>query len=138
MRRQTLLLRFEPRATPPTDDPPTFDVTSGPGTVTLLEGDEDGVPTSARYASHVTMTGEDTFEETGEITFDGGSFTLSTPIPGVMQEFPESGMVLGAVTWRVQGSGRFSGASGLVSSNFAFQTDGSGAIEEQVARIVLP
>ena len=58
-RRQTLLLRFEPQATPPAGDPPSFDVKSGPGTVTLLEGDDAGVPTEASCETHVTMTRRD-------------------------------------------------------------------------------
>ena len=66
MRRQTLLIRYEPQATPPAGDPPSFDVTSGPGTVTLLEGDDTGVPTEASYQTHVTMTGETTFLEDGD------------------------------------------------------------------------
>ena len=138
MRRLTLLLRFQPQATPPTGDPPTLDVTSGPGTVTLLDGDGDGVPTEASYVTHVTMTGEETFEETGEITFDGGSLRVSTPVPGIMRAVEAGGVVLGSVTFDVQGTGRFDGATGLVSSNFALQMDGSGIVEAQVARILLP
>src|SRR5690606_9004278 len=58
MRRQTLLLRFEPRTTPPAGDPPSFDVTSGPGTIDTLDGAGAWVPAEAAYETHVTMTGE--------------------------------------------------------------------------------
>lgn len=44
MRHQTLLIRFEPQATPPEGEPPSFNVKSGPGTITLLDGDEAGLP----------------------------------------------------------------------------------------------
>jgi hypothetical protein len=143
MRRLTLLLRFQPQATPPAGDPPALDVTSGPGTVTVLDGDDengtgDGAPTEASYVTHVTMTGEETFEETGEIFFDGGSLRVSTAVPGIMRAVEAAGTVLGSVIWQVEGTGRFDGATGLVTSSFAIQMDGSGIVEEQVARLLLP
>jgi len=97
MRRQTLLLRFEPQATPPAGDPPSFDVKSGPGTVTLLEGDDDGVPTEASYETHVTMTGETTFLEDGGMTVDGGGLRLETVGTGTIEPSPEEGTLRGAV-----------------------------------------
>ena len=42
MRRQTWQLRFSPEAAPPTGEPPTFEVKSGPGSVSLLDGDGNG------------------------------------------------------------------------------------------------
>jgi hypothetical protein len=56
--QQTLLLAFRPQGTPPAGDPPSFEVKAGPGTVTLLEGDDRDVPTSASYETRVTFTGE--------------------------------------------------------------------------------
>jgi hypothetical protein len=44
MRRQVLLMSFQPQATPPEGNPPAFDVKSGPGTVTLLDGDDQASP----------------------------------------------------------------------------------------------
>jgi hypothetical protein len=138
MRRQTILLRFEPQATPPEGDPPSFDVKSGPGTVTLLEGDEAGVPTEASYETHVTMTGETTFLEDGEIAFDGGGLRLRTVGTGVIEPSPEEGTMRGAVNWQVEGTGRLSGATGLVSSNFEFQSERGSAAEHQIVRLFLP
>lgn len=138
MRRQTLLLRFEPQATPPAGDPPSFDVKSGPGTVSLLEGEDSGVPTEASYETHVTMTGETTFVEDGEIVFDGGSLRLRTVGAGVIEASAEEGTLRGAVTWQTEGTGRFSGATGLVSSNFEFQPERGVAREHQVVRLFLP
>ena len=91
MPRQTLLLSFQPQATPPEGDPPAFDVKSGPGTVTHLGGDDQGVPTEASYETHVTMTGETTFVEDGMITIDGGGLRLSTVGAGVIEPSPEEG-----------------------------------------------
>jgi hypothetical protein len=138
MRRQTLLLRFEPQATPPAGDPPSFEVKSGPGTVTLLEGDDDGVPTEASYETRVTMTGEATFLEDGEITVDGGGLRLETAGTGTIEPSAEEGTMRGAVIWRVTGTGRLSGATGLLTSNFAFQPATGAAVEHQVLRLFLP
>jgi hypothetical protein len=138
VRRQTILLRFEPQATPPEGDPPSFDVKSGPGTVTLLDGDDAGVPTEASYETHVTMTGETTFLEEGEIAVDGGALRLRTVGTGVIEPSPEEGTLRGAVSWAVEGTGRLSGATGLVSSNFEFQPERGAAAEHQVVRLFLP
>jgi hypothetical protein len=138
VRRQTLLLRFEPKPEPPSGEPPAFDVTAGPGTVTLLDGDDTGVPTGASYRTHVTMTGPDTFDETGELSLDGGTLTLTTVGTGLLQPAPQEGTAMGAVTFLAKGTGRFEGASGLLTSCFELQTDGSGSAEQQVLRLFLP
>ena len=138
MRRQVLLMRFELQATAPAGDPPTFDVKSGPGTVTLLEGDDAGVPTEASYETHVTMTGETTFVEEGEMVFDGGGLRLSTAGAGVIGPSGEEGTLKGAVNWEVEGTGRFSGATGLLSSNFEFLAERGTAVEYQIVRLFLP
>jgi hypothetical protein len=138
MRRQILLVRFEPQATPPAGDPPAFDVKSGPGTITLLGGDEHGVPTEASYETHVAMTGQTTFVEEGELSFDGGSLRLTTVGAGVIEPSAEDGTLRGAVTWAAEGTGRLSGATGLVSSNFEFRPEQGTALEHQVVRLFLP
>jgi hypothetical protein len=138
MRRQTLLIRYEPQATPPAGDPPSFDVTSGPGTVTLLEGDDAGVPTEASYQTHVTMTGETTFLEDGELAVDGGSLRLETVGSGTIEPSAEEGTLRGSVIWKVEGTGRLNGATGLLTSNFEFKPDTGAAVEQQVVRLFLP
>lgn len=138
MRRQTLLLRFEPKPEPPSGDPPSFDVTAGPGTVTLLDGDDTGVPTEASYRTHVTTTGPDTFDETGELSLDGATLTLTTVGTGILQPAPQEGTLMGAVTFLAKGTGHLEGASGLLTSSFELQTDGSGSAEQQVLRLFLP
>ena len=138
MRRLTLLLRFEIQATPPAGDPPAFDIKSGPGTVTLLEGDASGVPTEASYETHVTLTGDTSFIEEGEMALDYGTLRLSTVGAGVLEPTPEEGVSKGAVIFQVVGAGRLSGATGLLSSNFEFQTGSGTAVEHQVLRLFLP
>jgi hypothetical protein len=136
--RQTLLLTFRPQGTPPTGDPPSFDVESGPGTVRLLEGDGSTVPTEASYENHVTLTGETSFVEEGRMQFGNGGLRLTTVGEGVIEPSAEEGVLRGAVIWRVEGTGGWSGTTGLLSSNFLFRPDTGTAEEQVVARLVLP
>lgn len=138
MRRQTLLLRFEPQATEPAGHPPQFDVKSGPGTITLLEGDDTWVPAKASYETHIAMTGETTFVEEGELAFDGASLRLRIAGSGIIEPSSEEGTMQGSVTWQAEGTGRLTGATGLVSSNFEFRLEGGNALEHQIVRLFLP
>ena len=138
MRRQVLLLRYEPQAAPPAGEPPAFDVKSGPGTVTLLEGDDSAVPAQVSYESRVTMTDETHFLEDGEISLDGGGLRSTSMSPGVMEPAAEHGVLRGAVAWRVEGSGRWEGVTGLVASAFEVRAESGVAVENQVVRLFLP
>lgn len=138
MRRQALHLRFEPQATPPAGDPPSFDVKSGPGTITVLDGADAWVPAQASYETHVTMTGETTFVEDGELTADGASLRLRTVGAGVIEPSPEEGTLRGSVIWEVEGTGRWDGATGLLTSNFEVRAETGNAVEHQVVRLYLP
>jgi hypothetical protein len=138
MRRLILLLGFETQTTPPTGDPPSMNVNSGPGSVTILEGDGSWVPTEAAYETRVTVTGETTFVEAGEIVFDGAGLQLTTIGAGVIEPSAEEGTLRGAVTWQVEGTGRLSGATGLVSANFEFRPERRDATEYHIVRLFLP
>jgi len=138
MRRLTLLIRFEPQATAPSGDPPRFDVKSGPGTVTLVEGDDSDLPAAASYETHVTMADGIHFLEEGEMTLDGGGLQISTVGSGVLEPSAETGTLRGAVTWQVEGTGRWSGTSGLLTSNFELQPESATSVEHQVVRLFLP
>jgi hypothetical protein len=138
MRRQTLLVRFELQATPPTGDPPGFDIKSGPGTVTLLEGDASGVPTEVSYETHVALTADTSFVEEGEMALDYGTLRLSTVGAGVLEPSEQEGISRGAVIFRIAGTGPSTGAAGLVTSTFEFDTRTGTAVEHQVVRLVLP
>jgi hypothetical protein len=138
MRRQILLVSFQPQATTPSGEPPAFDVKSGPGTVALLAGDEDGVPTEISYETHVILTGETTFLETGTITVNGGALQVTTAGTGVIEPSAEEGTLRGSVIWSLVGTGRLSGTTGLLTSNFEFRPDTGTAQEEQVLRLFLP
>jgi hypothetical protein len=138
MRRQVLLMKFELQATPPTGNPPSFDITSGPATVTLLEGDPAELPTDATYQTHVTLTGDTSFVEEGEMALGYGTLQMSTVGSGVLEPTGEEGSSRGAVTFRVTGTGQLNGVAGLLSSNFEFQTDSGTAVEHQLLRLYLP
>jgi hypothetical protein len=136
--RQTLLLTFQPQGTPPAGQPPSFDVKSGPGSVRLLDGDGSAVPTQASYETHVVLTGEMSFTEEGNLTFEDGGLRLTSVGEGVIEPSAEEGVLRGAVIWRVEGTGGWSGATGLLTSNFLFRPDNGTAEEQVVARIVRP
>ena len=138
MRRLTLLLRFELQATPPMGDPPSFDISSGQATVTLLEGDGARVPSEVSYKTHVTTTGATSFVEDGEMALDYGALALSTVGAGVLEPTEQQGISRGAVIFRIAGTGGLSGAAGLVTSNFEFNTGTGAAVEHQVLRLSLP
>ena len=138
MRQLALLIRYEPQASPPEGDPPTMWIKSGPGTITYLDGDPSAVPREVSYETRVTMTGETTFIEDGDVTVDGGGLHLSTVGAGVLEPSAEDGTLRGAVVWRVEGSGDLAGATGLLSSNFETQPQQGTAIEHQVLRLFLP
>jgi hypothetical protein len=139
MRRHVLLLRFEPQATAPSGDPPTFDVKSGPGTVTSLEGGASEAVTGASYETHVSMTDATHFVEDGELTLDGGSLRVSTVGSGVLEPAAEEGTIRGAVIWQVEeGTGRWRDTSGLITSNFELHPETGTSSEHQVMRLFLP
>lgn len=83
------------------------------------------------------MTGETTFLEDGEIAVDGGGFRLQTVGTGTIEPSAEEGTLRGAVVWRVEGTGRMSGAVGLLSSNFEFRPTRGTAIEQQILQLIL-
>jgi len=78
------------------------------------------------------------FLEEGEITIDGGGLQISTAGSGVLEPSAETGTLRGAVIWQVEGTGRWSGTSGLLSSNFELQPERATSVEHQVVRLFLP
>lgn len=136
MRHQTWQLRFQPQAADPAGEPPTFEVKSGPGSVTLLAGDDTDVPTEASYVTRVTMLDETALHEEGTLTLDGGTLELSTIGTGVLEPGPTQDSIRGAVIWRLTGTGRFAGATGILSSVFGTDADGT-IVENQIAQVHL-
>jgi hypothetical protein len=139
VRRLTLLLTFEPQATPPEGEPPAFAVKSGSGRVTVLDGDPGDAPDLASYESRVQVTGQTTFDETGTLTLGDGTLDLTTIGQGSMEPSAEGEPVMqGAVAWRVAGGGRYAGATGTVVSSFVADLSTGAAVERQIVRLFLP
>jgi hypothetical protein len=72
------------------------------------------------------------------MTLDGGGLQISTVGSGVLEPSGETGTLRGAVIWQVEGTGRWGGASGLLTSNFELQPESATSVEHQVVRLFLP
>jgi hypothetical protein len=72
------------------------------------------------------------------MTLDGGSLRWTTLGEGVMEPSPQDGILRGAVLWRVEGGGRFRGATGLVSSSFVHDLAAGAGVEHQIVQLFLP
>lgn len=82
---------------------------------------------NADFYSEVRLTGGNSFQETGTITFADGRHRLrfSTIGQGYLGPSAAPKLQSGAVIWRVDGGeGQFEGASGFITSNFTFHESG--------------
>ena len=93
----------------------------------------------ATLEARVERFGDGTFVEEGEITYGtAGKVTFTTQGRGWVAPAPRPGAVYGAVVWTVTGgAGRFAGARGLITSNFAVSAAGE-VVDHHVARLLLP
>jgi len=89
--------------------------------------------------AEVTIVDEGTFTETGTIRYGrAGGITFATLGQGVVLPGDTPGVRRGAVMWKVTGGdGRFAGAHGIVTSNFAVSPEGE-VVDNHYARIFLP
>jgi hypothetical protein len=81
----------------------------------------------AFFESEVTVTGENSFIESGTIHFGEGNHQLhfSTVGQGYLGTSADPELRHGSVIWRVDGGeGQFGGASGLITSNFTISEAG--------------
>ena len=115
-----------------------FEVTvGGPGIqdiVRSLQGQ------SASFESDVRLTGEDSFQETGSITFGAGGHSLrfATVGAGHIAAGADPRYQHGAVIWRISGGeGLWAGASGLITSNFTID-EHNDVTDHQFAVIWIP
>jgi hypothetical protein len=93
----------------------------------------------ATLEAQVERFGDGTFVEEGEITYgSAGKVTFTTQGRGWVAPAPTPGAVYGAVVWTITGgAGRFAGARGLITSNFAVSPTGD-VVDHHVARLLLP
>jgi len=97
------------------------------------------VPTrTVRFETAVMARGDQTWEA-GRVEFPDIASTLDvdTVIPGRV-EMLTGGEVRGSISWRVTGgTGRFEGATGIVTGNFVGHPDGSFS-DHQLFKLALP
>jgi hypothetical protein len=100
---------------------------------------EAGSGTPARFESEVQMTGADTFVESGRITYGrAAALTFRTVGQGLIGASGIEGYQRGAVIWEVTGGeGGFTGATGLITSNFSVGPKGE-VVDTHVTHLVLP
>jgi hypothetical protein len=93
----------------------------------------------ATLEARVERFGDGTFVEEGEITYgSAGTVTFATQGRGWVAPAAAPGAVYGAVVWTITGgAGRFAGARGLITSNFAVSPTGD-VVDHHVARLLLP
>ena len=93
---------------------------------------------SVTFESEVVMTG-DGFDEVGTITYAGrGSLKFKTVGTGHMAPSAVSGINHGSIMWSItEGDGEFSGATGLITSNFTFSDQGD-VVDNEYVRIYTP
>ena len=93
---------------------------------------------SVTFESEVVMTG-DGFDEVGTITYGGrGSLKFNTIGVGHMAPSAISGINHGTIMWSITGGdGEFSGATGLITSNFTFSEQGD-VVDNQYVRLYTP
>lgn len=105
---------------------PSTRITSSVGSNGLESQIEPADGEVVRFKSEVIMNGESSFTESGTITFgEGNSLRFSTIGEGYLGPSPEEGLAHGAVMWRIDsGEGQFSGATGIITSNFTFSSGG--------------
>jgi hypothetical protein len=87
----------------------------------ITGGFDPAAGVEAMFESEVTLTGSNTFKEQGTIRFgDGGHLLRFITIgEGWMGPSPNPALKQGTVTWKVNGGeGQFSGADGIITSNF--------------------
>ncbi len=90
------------------------------------------------FTSEVVMT-DDGFTETGTIEYAGrGSLKFENIGLGHMAPSAVSGLNHGAVLWTItEGDGEFSGATGIITSNFTFSDEGD-VVDNEYVRIYTP
>ena len=90
------------------------------------------------FESEVVMT-DDGFDEVGTITYAGrGSLKFKIVGTGHMAPSAVSGVNHGSIIWSItEGDGEFSGATGLITSNFTFSEQGD-VVDNEYVRIYTP
>jgi hypothetical protein len=140
MQRLTILTHFRGSAAEPSGEPLQTDPRASSVSVELVESEASVEPIErASYENHATFTGESTFTETGSIRYDDGELRITTLSDGTLGPSAQPEVLHGAALYRITGgSGRFGGASGLITSNFLLDPVSGEFEERQVTVVFLP
>ena len=94
---------------------------------------------SAVLESRVERFGDGSFVEDGTIAYgSAGTVAFETIGRGWVAPAPRTGWVVGGVLWTItSGNGAFTGARGLITSNFTVSADGE-VIDDHFTRLYLP
>jgi len=103
------------------------------GLLTAVPGED------ATFESEVTFTGETSFQEVGTIGFgESHQLRFSTVGSGYLAPSADARRKQGTVMWRVDGGeGQFTGASGLITSNF-FVDEQLGMVDHHFGVLLVP
>ncbi|GHJ33108.1 hypothetical protein TPA0910_75410 [Streptomyces hygroscopicus subsp. sporocinereus] len=136
MRRLLLLIHFTAQSSPPLGTPPSRRIDSGPGDITVVANSapDTAVPASAQYTT--TVTGTDTFDETGTYRLGEHTFQVTTFGTGKSEPSGMDGYQRGAVSWRIFEEA--TGASGIVTSNIEIDEATGTADDRHIVRLYLP
>ena len=129
------------RAAEPSGEPPQTDPRASSVSIEVV-GDDGSVDPIERaaYENHATFTGESTFAELGSVRYDDdGELQITTLSDGTLGPSAQPDVLHGAALYRITGgSGRFDGASGLITSNFLLDPATGEFDERQVTVVFLP
>jgi hypothetical protein len=147
MREVSYVLRFvRPSKDAPTAAQGLVTVTSLGHPAAAVQTERVGIGGTASYSSEYKLDEDGVhFTESGTLTFGaaGSADTLafSTIEKGTLlpPADPKTGMTRGIVMWKIDsGTGFFSGASGLIASNFRVNLETEALVDDHVATIWLP
>jgi hypothetical protein len=143
MKQVIYALQFRGQALPDPESPGVVNVraTAPTSTITTRVGDGGvrgavhapepaagpGAGGQATIEAEVRFTGEQTYHETGTITFgpNGHRLRFSSAAEGIIGPSADPERRAGAVVWRIDGGeGQFAGASGLITANFTVGSAG--------------
>ena len=147
MTRLTYVLRFHRPAQSGGPEPPT----TGPGLAAVTRLEASGVVCQFKPLDGATATldleyaliGDGTwFAEWGSVAFGddaGSSLTFGSIGPGTLGPADDDGFSHGTVTYAIgSGTGQFSGATGLINSNFVVDLTTNELIDTQLGVVRLP
>mgnify|MGYP001164784312 CR=1 FL=1 len=137
MRQIVYTMHFRGQAAPTAIDPKVLRATSSATSCTvsttirtsgLATDVKAGEGDLAFFESEMRLTGPDSFEETGTISFGDETDHLlhfSTLGHGHLTPSLEPGTMAGTISWKVEGgAGQFAGARGLTTSTFVLTDSG--------------